>query len=58
MMLIGIGGVAIFIAREYLFGTAIKMGPGFFSIILGGSSSSTEVLFRSLSVGSATPSRR
>ena len=36
MMLIGIGAAAMFIAREYRFGSALRMGPGFFPIILGG----------------------
>ena len=35
-MLIGIGVAAIFIAREYRFGSALRMGPGFFPVILGG----------------------
>jgi len=36
MMLIGIGAAAIIIARDYHFGSALRMGPGFFPIILGG----------------------
>jgi len=36
MMLIGIGAAAMFIAREYRFGSALRMGPGFFPVILGG----------------------
>jgi hypothetical protein len=36
MMFIGTGAAAIFIAREYRFGTALRMGPGFFPIVLGG----------------------
>ena len=36
LMLIGIGAAAIFIARDYKFGSAIRMGPGFFPTILGG----------------------
>ena len=36
MMLIGIGAAAIVIARDYHFGSALRMGPGFFPIILGG----------------------
>ena len=36
MMLIAIGAGAMLIAREYRFGSALRMGPGFFPIILGG----------------------
>lgn len=36
MMLIGIGAAAMFIARDYRFGSALRMGPGFFPAILGG----------------------
>jgi len=36
MMLIAIGAAAMFIAREYRFGSALRMGPGFFPVILGG----------------------
>ena len=36
MMLIGIGAAAMLLAREYEFGSALRMGPGFFPIILGG----------------------
>ena len=36
VMLIGIGAAAIFIARDYRFGSALRMGPGFFPTILGG----------------------
>ena len=36
MMLIGIGAAAMFIARDYRFGSAMRMGPGFFPTILGG----------------------
>ena len=35
-MLIAIGAVAIFIARDYAFGSALRMGPGYFPIVLGG----------------------
>jgi putative tricarboxylic transport membrane protein len=35
-MLIGIGATAMFIARGYRFGSALRMGPGFFPTILGG----------------------
>ena len=36
LMLIAIGAAAMFLARNYGFGTALRMGPGFFPIILGG----------------------
>jgi hypothetical protein len=36
MMLIGIGAGAVFIAREYAFGTTLRMGPGYFPRVLGG----------------------
>jgi uncharacterized membrane protein len=36
MMLTGIGAAAMFIARDYRFGSALRMGPGFFPTILGG----------------------
>jgi hypothetical protein len=35
LFLILVGTVAIFIARDYTFGTARRMGPGFFPIVLG-----------------------
>lgn len=36
IMLIGTGAVAIFIARDYPFGSTMRMGPGYFPSILGG----------------------
>ena len=36
LLLIAIGAAAVFIARDYAFGTALRMGPGFFPIVLGG----------------------
>ena len=36
LMLIAIGAAAIFIARNYPFGTALRMGPGYFPVVLGG----------------------
>jgi hypothetical protein len=36
MMLIGIGAAAMFISRDYRFGSALRMGPGFFPAILSG----------------------
>jgi hypothetical protein len=35
LMLIAIGGAAMVLARNYGFGTALRMGPGFFPIVLG-----------------------
>ena len=35
-MLIAIGTAAMLIARNYPFGTALRMGPGYFPMILGG----------------------
>jgi uncharacterized membrane protein len=35
LMLIAIGAAAVLIARNYAFGTALRMGPGFFPIVLG-----------------------
>jgi hypothetical protein len=34
VMLIGIGAAAMFIARDYRFGSASRMGPGFFPTVL------------------------
>jgi hypothetical protein len=34
MMLVAIGAAALFIARDYRFGSALRMGPGFFPTIL------------------------
>jgi uncharacterized membrane protein len=36
LMLIGTGVAAIVIARGYPFGTALRMGPGYFPTLLGG----------------------
>ena len=36
LMLIGIGTAAMLIARNYPFGTALRMGPGYFPTMLGG----------------------
>lgn len=36
VMLIVVGMTAIVIARDYPFGTALRMGPGYFPTILGG----------------------
>ena len=35
VMLIAIGAAAMFIARNYPFGTALRMGPGYFPTVLG-----------------------
>src|SRR5689334_19211738 len=34
VMLIVIGGGALFIARNYQFGSSLRMGPGYFPVIL------------------------
>ena len=36
LMFIGIGGTAMIIARDYPFGSALRMGPGYFPTVLGG----------------------
>jgi putative tricarboxylic transport membrane protein len=36
LMFLGIGGVAIFMAQDYPMGSALRMGPGYFPIVLGG----------------------
>jgi hypothetical protein len=36
LMFIGIGATAMLIARDYRFGTALHMGPGYFPSVLGG----------------------
>ncbi len=36
MMFLGIGALAMLIARGYRFGTALRMGPGYFPSVLGG----------------------
>jgi len=36
LFLIAVGLVAVVIARNYTFGTALRMGPGFFPTVLGG----------------------
>ena len=36
VMLITIGGAAMLIARNYPFGTSLRMGPGYFPTLLGG----------------------
>jgi hypothetical protein len=35
LMLIAIGGGAVLIARNYNFGSALRMGPGYFPVVLG-----------------------
>ena len=37
LMLIAIGGGAVVIARNYQFGSSLRMGPGYFPTILGAS---------------------
>jgi Tripartite tricarboxylate transporter TctB family len=36
LMFIVIGGGAMFMARDYPFGSALRMGPGYFPSVLGG----------------------
>ena len=36
LMFIGIGAVAIYMAQDYPMGSALRMGPGYFPIVLGG----------------------
>lgn len=36
LMFIGTGVFAMFIARDYPFGSALRMGPGYFPSVLGG----------------------
>jgi hypothetical protein len=36
VFLIAIGAAAVWIARDYTFGTALRMGPGYFPNVLGG----------------------
>jgi hypothetical protein len=36
VMLIAIGAAAVIMARDYAFGTALRMGPGYFPSVLGG----------------------
>ena len=36
VMFIIVGAVAVFMARDYPMGSALRMGPGYFPIVLGG----------------------
>jgi hypothetical protein len=36
IMLIATGAAAVILARDYAFGTALRMGPGYFPSVLGG----------------------
>jgi hypothetical protein len=36
VMLVAVGAAAVLIARHYAFGTALRMGPGYFPTVLGG----------------------
>jgi len=36
LFLIAVGAAAIIVARNYAFGTALRMGPGYFPSVLGG----------------------
>ena len=35
LLLIAVGAAAIVVARDYSFGTALRMGPGYFPVMLG-----------------------
>ena len=35
VMLIAVGGVSVFMARDYALGTTLRMGPGYFPTMLG-----------------------
>ncbi len=35
-MLVAVGAAAVLIARNYAFGTTLRMGPGYFPTVLGG----------------------
>ena len=35
-MLVGTGAVSVIVARDYPFGTSLRMGPGYFPSVLGG----------------------
>jgi len=36
IMFLIVGGVAIYMARDYPMGSALRMGPGYFPVVLGG----------------------
>ena len=36
LMFIGVGGLAMIISRDYPMGSALRMGPGYFPMVLGG----------------------
>jgi uncharacterized membrane protein len=36
LMFMGTGAIAMFIARDYTFGSTLRMGPGYFPSMLGG----------------------
>ena len=36
IMFIGVGAIGMWIARDYPFGSALRMGPGYFPTVLGG----------------------
>jgi putative tricarboxylic transport membrane protein len=36
LMFLGIGAISIYIAQDYPMGSALRMGPGYFPIVLGG----------------------
>jgi hypothetical protein len=36
VMLVAVGATAVIVARNYAFGTSLRMGPGYFPSVLGG----------------------
>ena len=36
LMFIGVGAAAMFVSRDYPMGSALRMGPGYFPMVLGG----------------------
>ena len=36
LMFIGVGAIGMWIARDYPFGSSLRMGPGYFPTVLGG----------------------
>ncbi len=36
LMLVGMGAASLVLARDYAFGTSLRMGPGYFPSVLGG----------------------
>ena len=36
VMYTGLGGIVVMLSRSYNFGSAVRMGPGYFPTVLGG----------------------